>query len=206
MAGPTSPIARALILTAALTLAACGPAAEDVDSRGQAGADVSPVFEGPYAAEFAEYYASTSSDFARSALVDGQISDSEYAEMEERFRACLEDEGMTFSGFDPDGSYSTSSAPNGVDTHEAVSHCVESSGQDTVGLLHDLMRDNPENLDIHTIMAACLVTKEAMPDGYDAEAYSEDLEGRFMEIDSLSSELRQALISCSADPLALHGE
>ena len=165
-----------------------------------------PSFEGPYAAEFEEYYRSTESDFARRVLADGQITDAEYAEMEERFRSCLAEDGITFGGFRPDGGYTTSLAPNGGDTYAMIQVCSKSSGEDTVGALYSIMRTNPENLDGATIMAECLVKKGVVPPGYDANAYSQHMEGLSDGPSSLPPDLYDALMSCSDDPLGLFND
>jgi hypothetical protein len=196
-----SPLA---LLILSLSLSACG-ATSDSEGNTPSGADV-PDFSGPYAVEFAESYEATESDFVRSVLSDEEISDAEYSEMTERFRQCLADSGIEFKGFELDGSYTTSIAPNGGDTDEIVAGCVTSSGQDTIGLLRDLMTMNPENRDIPTIMAECLVREGAVSPDYDADSYSSDIEGRFSDPYNLTPELEQALETCSADPLGILGE
>ncbi len=166
-----------------------------------------PDFSGPYAAEFAETYRSASSDFVRSALEDEQISDAEFAEMTERFRQCLADEGIEFMGFDGDGYQTSLAPPHGGDTHEIVSGCATESGQDAIGMLRDIMTVNPEHRDIPAAMAECLVGEGVVsPPGYGADDYDADMAGRFADPANISQELKDALISCSRDPLGILGE
>lgn len=190
----------AIILLALPALVACGASGAGGSSE-PVGADKAPRFIGPYAAEFAAFYGDARSEFARSVLADEQITDAEYAEMEEKFRKCLESEGITFDGFAPDGSYSTSSAPDGGDTYEIVTACSKASGADEIGALHDIMRLNPQNLDFPTLMSECLVGSGAVPAGYSAEDWLADAEGRFVDIATLPPAVRTALETCSADPL-----
>jgi len=162
-----------------------------------------PVFEGPYAAEFEEHYASTTSDFVRQVLEDGRIVDAEYAEMTNVLTACLADQGITFNGFEPEGGFSTSIAPNGGDTHAIVVECTRASGEDSIGAIYSWMKTNPENLDNATIMAECLVRAAVVPQDYSADEFSQDSAGRFADFETLSPDLQEALVSCSSDPLGL---
>lgn len=190
----------ALVAVTSLLVAGCGPTGSSADA-----VDV-PPFDGPYAAEFAAFYADSQSEFARQAIADEEITDAEYAEMEQKFRTCLEGEGVTFSGFEPDGSYEASPLPGGGDPYEVVKACERESGADTVGALHDIMAQNPQNLDVPTIMAECLVGKGVAPAGYSADDYLADMEGRFSDLAALTTEVRDALTTCSSDPLGLAGE
>lgn len=197
-----------LIVTAgavSTALSACGydqGGAPDVAPRAENAAEA-PSFEGPYAAEYAEFYRNATSDFARSALEDGAVSDKEYAEMTSQFASCLEDNGIEFRGFNQDGSFSSSVAPHGGDTDAIVQECSRSVGEDSVGALYTLAKINPENQDVNTLMANCLVGTGAVPLDYSAMDFSVDNTGRFGDLDSLSSELRAAILDCNADPLGL---
>ena len=199
--------ARILRLIGAVAIAGVVTSACGTSSHGDASSYTYtgpvPSFSGPWAAEFEEFYRSTESDFARTVLADGQITDAEYAEMEERFRSCLAEDGVTFDGFRPDGGYTTSLAPNGGDTYAIIQRCSKSSGEDTVGALYSFMRTNPDNLDSMTIMAECLVKKGVVPPGYDADAYLQQMEGLSEGLSGLPSEFYDALMSCSDDPLGL---
>jgi hypothetical protein len=187
-------------------LAACAVPAATSPTVPEAAATVgAPHLDGPWAAEFAEYYAEAPNDFVRTALADGNISDAEYAEMTERFRSCLADAGITFHGFQPDGAFSTSLAPGGLDTHDVVNGCVGPSGQDSIGLLHDVMAANPDNIDAATAIAACLVESGEVPASYAADDYRADLDGRFRDAEALDGRLAEVLDTCMTDPFDVAG-
>jgi hypothetical protein len=196
-----------LIVTAVAvvwTLAGCGAASSPSELESVEALSLesgpAPTFDGPWAAEFAEYSAGAPNDFVRTALADGEISDAEYAEMTERFRSCLADAGITFHGFQPDGAFSTSLAPDGLDTHEAVNGCAGPSGQDSIGLLHDIMLGNPDNIDAATAIAACLVESGEVPTSYTADDYRMDRDGRFGDTETLDTHLAEVLGACMTDP------
>jgi hypothetical protein len=212
MHSPTPP--RRVLLVAAIvllgSLTGCGPAqpdagptpAETLSSDGGA----APAFDGPWAAELAELYADAPNDFVRAALADGNVSDAEYAEMTERFRSCLADAGVTFNGFDPDGAFTTSLAPGGRDTNEIVDDCSGPSGHASIGVLHDVMAGDPDNIDPAIAIAACLVESGQVPASYTAEDYRADREGRFADTEALDGPLAEALDTCMTDPFDVAGD
>jgi hypothetical protein len=155
-----------------------------------------PTFSGPYASEFEYYFVNATSEFVRAVLEDGEVTDSEYAEMEARFTSCLADEGVEFKGFKPDGSFDTSNASQG-NTNDIIDVCSESSGHTAIGALHDFMYSNPDNIPPETRMAECLVAAGVVPPDYDADDYSQDMTTRFTDLSALESELYEALRSCS---------
>ncbi len=197
-----------------MTLTAVALVTTSCAAGGGAGTDGAPVtapgftgtvpeFSGPYASEFADLYTRASSDFARDVLADGQITDAEFAEMTSRFASCLDDQGITFHGFQPDGSLSTSVAPGGADTHSIVSECSGSSGEDVINALASIMRVNPENVAWASLMVDCLVGRGVVPQGYTVEQYEQDDASRFADFENLPVELQEALTSCSSDPQGL---
>ena len=192
-------VAAALLLVA---LAGCTapPDAATPGPDSATGSAREPTFDGPYAAELAEFHRSAANDFVRDVLADGTITDAEYAEMTERFRSCLADRGITFNGFQPDGSYSTSLAPGCADTHGVVSECSHTSGQDSVGALHDIMTANPDNTDAAVAIADCLVRARAVPASYTAQDYRADRQGRFRDTEQLEPGLAAVLDTCMSDP------
>jgi len=199
-------LAAVVLVAATAALAACGSAASNQsESPGLTPASLGevPTFDGPYAAEFAEFYAGTSSDFVREVLKDGLITDAEFAEMTDSFTSCLADQGITFQGFEPDGGFGTSNAPNGGDTAKLVDECSHSSGQDYIGALYNFIKRNPDNLDSATIIKDCLIRKGVVPSDYSAEEFAQDNTGRFDDFGSLPADLQQALVSCTSDPLGL---
>ena len=199
-------LAAVVLVAATAALAACGAAASshsEIPGPTPASTGAIPTFDGPYAAEFADFYARASSDFVREVLKDGLVTDAEFAEMTARFTSCLADQGVTFQGFDPGGGFGTSNAPNGGDTETIVNECSHSSGQDFIGALYSFMKRNPDNLDSATITKDCLIRKGVVPPDYSAEEFAQDNTGRFADFGSLPNDLQKALVSCSSDPLGL---
>ncbi len=172
-----------------------------VEGSGQGSSGPRPTFTGPYAAEFEKYYGLATTDFEREVIATGEISDAAYAEMEERFSSCLADHGIEFSGFEENGAYETSSAPGGADATVAlVNECAESSGANTIGLLHDIMFRDPENVGAPAMMAECLLRTGIVEDGYTAEDFTRDEEGRFLDLGTLPPDDWTAYLGCSEDP------
>ncbi len=165
-----------------------------------------PAFAGPWAAEFADVYTWTTTDFERAALADGVISDQELAEVRNRMTSCLTALGFSEIEFGPDGSLSLM-PPGGYDedtTGDQMLDCSTESGEGTVGALHSWIRRNPQNLDEDTIMAACLVREGVVDPSYDAAAYAEDsTNGTIPFIDPAAGQV--ADMKCNHDPLGLFG-
>lgn len=165
------------------------------------GAEI-PQFSGPWAEDFRSSYRRATSDFERKALADEMISDSEFAEMENRFTTCLEEHSISFSGFSPTGAFEFHfrEGMNAATASATADSCAASSGNDTIGSLYFAMRRNPENLDESAIMAACLVGKRVVPRGYGARDYEKDApEMTFPFSDPTAGQT--ALDDCGADPL-----
>jgi hypothetical protein len=193
-----------VVATIAVLAAACsGPAEKEQPAETFSG-EV-PAFDGPYADEFAQYYRTSTSDFVRQVLADEQITDAEYAEMTTQLSSCLADQGITLNSISPAEGMNTSLAPNGGDTHAIVDGCSTESGEDSIGALRDFMAVNPDNLDTLTITADCLVKSGTVPPGYSADDLSTDITGQFADVESLSPDLHEAFVSCTADPLGLLG-
>lgn len=187
-------------------LTACSATSSSSAATGAAGTvsgDI-PSFTGPWAAEFAAEYRNTDSDFVRLILANENITDQELAEVRDRFTECLSAYGFSDVSFEDDGAFGFD-APEGSDSdvvNDQVLMCSVESGESSVGALHSLVRRNPERLDESTIMAACLVRKDAVDPSYGAEEYARDLPGASFPY--LAGSAGQAAFQqCSADPLGL---
>ncbi|ALJ18684.1 hypothetical protein [Microbacterium sp. No. 7] len=161
-----------------------------------------PEFSGPWADEFASSYRKSTSDFERAALEDGEISDAEYVELQERFRTCLAEGNIAFTEFNPDGSfqYQLLGGTSPDEGNEVVTACAVSSGQRTLGFLYVEAHRNPQKLVEAELIAACLVEQGAVEKGYTADDY---MRGSFPFVDEEKGE--ELLDYCSADPLGLLG-
>lgn len=135
-------------------------------------------------------------------LEDGNVSDQELAETRDQFIECLAAFGFSNVKFSDDGSFSLKD-PEGIDQtagEEKITKCSEESGERSIGALHSWLRRNPERLDENTIMAACLVRKEAVDPSYAAEDYARDLPTE--NFPYLNDGFGSAKFTeCNADPL-----
>ncbi|PJJ63666.1 hypothetical protein [Compostimonas suwonensis] len=183
-------------MLAAVALCGCAQTGND---------DADTGFEGPWAAEFQANFQAAKSDFVRDVLRDGTITDQEFSEMSEQFTSCLAGSGITFAGFNDDGSYDTSFAPGAVtpdQAHDRMNSCSAETGEDLIGSLYSWLQRNPERLDEPTIMASCLVQAGVVDAGYTAKDYAKDVPTEaFPFIDVKKG--ADALVTCEADPLGL---
>lgn len=164
-----------------------------------------PAFSGPWAQEFASSYRAARSPFEREALEDGTVTDAEFAEMQARLTTCLSGRGITFSGFQPDGSFEYALGRlTPAEGNAAVQSCDSSSGYNTVGILYLDIRRNPQNLPNDRIISQCLVKNGAVPEGYSAKDYDRDApDGTFPYTDTKKGPI--VLARCAADPLDVQG-
>ncbi|GIT79934.1 hypothetical protein LLS1_16030 [Leifsonia sp. LS1] len=196
----------AAFLTVALSLSGCSQPPSSAPPASVQGGSTGPEFAGPWADEFGSVFRRATTEFERTALADGRISDAEFAEMENRFTTCLTERNVTFGGFKPGGGYEFRPGA-GVSSEKAntiADDCSASSGLNTIGYLYFAMQRNPQNLDEARLMAACLVEKKAVPAGYSAADYDRDSPDMTYPFISDSAG-DHALDECSADPLGILG-
>jgi hypothetical protein len=194
-----------MFLLAALglvTLSACAtPGSSDNPDAPQG----TPAFEGPWAAEFLEYYSQAQSDFERGALQDGKISDQEYAEMETRMSDCLEAHEIQFSGFNAEGGYGIDfpQSMGSERANELTEECSRTSGEWSIGALYHFTQQNPENVDWSTAIAACLVSREVVAPDYTSEDWLREsaAEKYSFIVDEASGEA--AVADCNRDPFTV---
>ena len=159
-----------------------------------------PEFTGPYAAELAERYAKSRSDFEREALADGTITDAEQAEMIERLRTCLASNGFELQKYTKAGAEEIKILDDSRDpdeSHEAVEACHWSSGANTVGLIYGQMLINPQNIDLVPKIIACLKKHHLVGAGFSKGDYYRGIP-RFPD-DKRNGQVQQ----CNDDPLNL---
>lgn len=134
-----------------------------------------PNFSGPWAELFRDEYARAPNDEIRGYLSDEVITEAENQAVTEAFRKCMSSRGLTFDGFEFDGSYSFGFAQvsNSDDANEIATECEMSSGADQVSFLYHQMKLNPENRDLAPDIAACLVRAGVVPTEYTAKEYTE---------------------------------
>lgn len=161
-------------------------------------------FVGPYADAFASHYRDATSEFAKEALGDGEISEAEFTESLSRFKRCLSDSGITMTVFNFDGSYSTKSDPSvsSDEGHAIATRCSRSSDEDLIVSLYTWVRQNPRNEDENKLVAACLASEGVVPSTFTGEHYSEALETGDLPFGD-DPRAQTVLASCRMDPLGL---
>lgn len=179
---------------AAVMLAGCAPAEPE------------PEFTGPWAAEFSSFYQKADSDFARTVLEDGVVSELEIAEVWERFRTCLSSAGVTLGDVGADGSYETTFAEDvGSDAaNTATVGCSRTSGESYIAPLYFWMLRNPQKLDESTIIVDCLLKAGVVPDNYTVERFRVDTPAQSVPLED-PIDGPAALERCTLDPLGLTG-
>lgn len=195
-----------ILLACVLALSGCAAAGGTSDLP-SSGPDVRASTGTGWADEFAEARRRATTDFERSALADGRISDAEFAEMENAFATCMRDRNVAFGGFGPGGGYEFKPG-SGTTTEEAntiADECSATSGLDTIGSLYFAMQRNPQNLDEAAITAACLVKKKVVPASYSGSDYSRDAPAMAFPFND-GARGEKALRECDLDPLGLLGE
>jgi hypothetical protein len=135
-----------------------------------------PEFTGPYASQFKDAWTQSKSDFVRSVIADQKISDQEWAETVQRLASCLKAKGLTFKGYQADGSYSVDNGQLSPDEANAgLLPCELQSGEHWIGLLRDQLSENPNNTPVGEIMAACLIRLKVVARGYTSDDYMRDV-------------------------------
>jgi len=188
----------ALVATA---LAACSASGDSPNDRPVAAPSPAfqgevPEFSGPYAAEFAEAYRSTTSEVVHQILAKGSITDQDYAAVSSQYVKCVKDKGFTAEVTGPFGEGTVEGDGEG-DANEASLAC--SGDMSVIASLRYLTTRNPQKLDENTIMAACLVKKKLVPPSYSAKDYEGNRQtGKFpFSVDS------PEFLACTGDPLGL---
>ncbi|TFC48917.1 hypothetical protein [Cryobacterium shii] len=183
-----------LLLVAGTLLTACSAT----------GSTASVPSSGPWASEFAENYKRADSDFTRSVLVDGVISEQEFAETIDGFRRCLRSHEISISDYRFDGSFRTSFPPElGNDQANTLTKgCSRSSGEDLIASLYTWVHRNPKNVDETRIIVDCLIRSGVVSTAYKVDDY---LAGAIADKYPFSDEKsgREALETCRMDPLGL---
>jgi len=193
----------AITAAAVLTLAGCAllpPAAPAEPSRPPQPA---PAFEGAFAVEYLEVWNETDSDFVRSVIEDGRISEEEWSETANRLSSCLAKQGVEFLGFDEEGGYSVNPGnADGGTANVILGDCEKSSGEYLVGYLRTLAIINPANQDIDEITAACMIREGLVDASYTVEQYRDEAPGaNFSFIDPVHGP--EGFATCAYDPLGL---
>jgi len=161
-----------------------------------------PDFEGPWAAEFASAYEEATSQDARDALEDGEITELEFAEMEQRYGECLEAAGIEFGGFNDDFSHGFNFPDHMTyeDADALLNECSEQTGERQISSLYSSIAQNPQNVNPGELQVACLIEKGLVSPDYTVEQWEQDVPNHsYPIIESPTSE--KDVAACESDPL-----
>lgn len=125
--------------------------------------------EHPWAAEFAEANRTTSSEFVRSVLSDGEITAAEFQEAKERKLDCLTDEGIRAT-WRTEASGVVRLSIAGEWDRDAELRC-HLAWMGPIWHLYEDVLMNPLNEDWYELVAACLTRRGLAPPGFTGEQY-----------------------------------
>lgn len=193
-------ISLALVLAGTLALSACtSPALESAGGSTPFEVGEKPDFSGPFSAELNAAWDESDSDFVRAVVTDGVVSDQEWAELGTRMATCLDGYGITFEGFDDQGSYNGSG--NTLDQEElsdALAGCEASTGEAWLTGLRRSMADNPKNIPVEEVMTQCLVRNGAVAPDYTKEQFLQDNPN--LSFPFMGTQEEEIFWSCNDDP------
>ncbi|MBE7162505.1 MAG: hypothetical protein INR72_14790 [Williamsia herbipolensis] len=191
----------AVVVLVALVLAGCSsrspvhqPPAADPSQLG---------LTGPWAQDFADAMASSTSDYERKVLADGRVTDSELADAHHHVDACLRDSGYTIryardGGFDVDKLGRGSASDDMTRTNRVLEGC-EARWDSSITMLFEETRRNPQKRDEAAINVACLRKAGVVPKSYSERDWRAENDKGVYSFDEYSAEATQ----CRLDPLGL---
>ncbi|ALJ18685.1 hypothetical protein [Microbacterium sp. No. 7] len=190
-----------MILTAALSACTAQVPVSPHDTSNSAAQG--PEFSGPWAAEFSQAYTDAPSDFIRSILAQGEITDANLAETQQLNKACLESAGFSDVEHFMRGGLSVT-PPKGrsdADIHDLVRQCSDDSGLTQIETLYTALLINPDNADMDELAVQCLITEQVVEPSFTVA----DLQSWYDRDDPrlLASGVAA---NCTFDPLKRTGE
>ena len=153
-----------------------------------------PDFSGPWAAEFAEAYRSTTSDVVHKILAKGSITDQDYAAVSGAYVRCMANKGFKAQVTGPGGEGTLEGDGDALAAHNACNGDMA-----VISALRSSTIRNPQHLDENEIVVACLVKANIAPPSYTAKDYAANLQSQKFpyKIDT------PGFIQCTSDPLGL---
>ncbi len=172
-----------------------------------------PSFSGPWGQDFELYYTATNDLTTKEILADGVISDAEINEVRDQQITCLENLGCIVEELNNDGSASivllhkngeNPSFDEATDrTNQLRDQCDAETDWSIISYLYTNTRNNPNNQDIYSLMAQCLVRVGLRPEGYTADDYRTEFESdAFLPyLDNQDTPEGIKFKACNLDPL-----
>jgi len=139
----------------------------------------------PYSAQIKAAAGTTSSEYVRQILADGEISRGELSDAEARVVACLGALGIEASYVTNDWGIDNLTVVGGLST--AVSDEVTECQTQWMGPIDQLFWDqyvNPMNQDMNGLIAACLVRKGLAPAGFSGSDYANVARDNSIHVDT----------------------
>lgn len=169
-------------------------------------------FSGPYAADFKQLYEGSSNDFVKSAVKDGEISDSELLEYEQRFSECLAGKGYKLAEhLDASGEVLIAKTDGtdivGKESMTAERYCEKRLDFDDFFILYQEVTNNPDRLnqvEFDNEIAKCLQRNSLGNNIADGKEYRRFVADDFAYerlMNSLSDEQLSIFRSCESSPL-----
>lgn len=185
-------------------LSACadvdGSPGESIGQGEQPRVTTSPVSQGPWSDWFTRVFdAPDTTSAQRDILADGVITDTEYTELRNSFRRCLEDLGVSVA-LDPDGGFSVR-ADGKLSEAQVTADAVPGCERKTVGsvaMLYEQIRRNPERKDESLIVVECLKRNHIVAGAYTVAQYDKDIANQ-TGIDWAARDVQR----CAQDPLGV---
>ncbi|WP_144875569.1 hypothetical protein [Microbacterium sp. 1.5R] len=134
-----------------------------------------PAFQGNFAAEYQEAWTKSKTEDVKAILEDEQITDQEWSHVLNKLETCLDENGISLTGYKPDGSYEVNAGEmDGEIANQRMGECEEASGEAWVGYLYRSQTSNPENVPATRMLTECMIRNKAVPASYTEEQYLED--------------------------------
>ncbi|MDR2619605.1 MAG: hypothetical protein LBC29_00500, partial [Propionibacteriaceae bacterium] len=169
-------------------------------------------------AEFAQAYEYAPTEFVRDVVRDGVVSAAEMAESQSRVLECIAQSGLGITAYYLDNGFGLAeltfaAAENRIDAidkqQEIVADC-EFKWMTYIGIIYYGMMTNPNHENWDDLVAACLVRKGLVPEGFNGRDYVDMVETHRDLYDAISEcavdgcvEVRPAVEG--APPLTLPG-
>lgn len=170
---------------------------------GTSGRPVATGLDGPWAQEFSDAIAKSTSAAEREVLSDGVVTQVELEDAHSAVRRCLADSGLEIHYF-PDGGFETS-GPNGAvstmpfEKSDAILQACEGRYDTWITFLYEQTRRNPEQQDEATIEVACLRRSGVVGGSYSRADWQAENDTGVFSFDTTSKQAKD----CALDPLAL---
>ncbi|AWE42527.1 MULTISPECIES: hypothetical protein [unclassified Actinobaculum] len=181
-----------IIAICAFALGACSTSPSESSGN-------SPQFSGPWAEEFESAYNSTDSEFAKTILSDGEITEAEIKEAEQAMTSCLEEKGYTDVEFYSDGRSQNAVPPGKEDSEEGDRRaCEQSTGYDALWIYYEI-KVNPNNEDWEPLVVQCLKDNNLVESSFTPS----DLDRLYETGEIENHRDQEEWTKCETDPLGL---